>query len=211
MAAVSQTTFSNAFSWMKMYVFLLKFHWSLFLRGPINNISALVQVVAWRRSGDKPLSEPMMVGLPTHICVTRPQWVKMLALSSQRQQSMFTYINAVFIICLITFYFTVKIGKNQSRLARMYSFSSLLSCQSFPRPRQCKPYWQIWQLPSPGCADHCLLWHWSRASQHVHSRMPWSLLYILIFHNMFAFIVVIYDRFSSAAASVWLPCKFSDN
>ena len=32
--------------------------------------------MAWRRSGDKPLSEPMMVRLPTHICVTRPQRVK---------------------------------------------------------------------------------------------------------------------------------------
>ena len=31
MAAVSQTTFSNAFSWMKMYEFWLKFRWSLFL------------------------------------------------------------------------------------------------------------------------------------------------------------------------------------
>ena len=29
----------------------------------------------WRRPGDKPLSEPMMVTLLTHICVTRPQWV----------------------------------------------------------------------------------------------------------------------------------------
>ena len=28
--------------------------------GPINNISALVQIMAWRRIGDKPLSEPMM-------------------------------------------------------------------------------------------------------------------------------------------------------
>ena len=44
-------------------------------RGPINNITTLVQVMAWRRPGDKPLSEPMMVRLPTHICVTRPQWV----------------------------------------------------------------------------------------------------------------------------------------
>ena len=42
----------------------------------INNIPALVQIMAWRRPGDKPLSEPMMVRLPTHICVTRPQWVK---------------------------------------------------------------------------------------------------------------------------------------
>ena len=44
-------------------------------KGPINNIPALVQVMAWRRPGDKPLSEPMMVNLLTHICVTRPQWV----------------------------------------------------------------------------------------------------------------------------------------
>ena len=41
----------------------------------INNISALFQIMAWRRPGDKPLSEPMMVSLLTHICVTRPQWV----------------------------------------------------------------------------------------------------------------------------------------
>ena len=45
------------------------------LKGPNNNIPALVQIKAWRRPGDKPLSEPMMVRLPTHICVTRPQWV----------------------------------------------------------------------------------------------------------------------------------------
>ena len=32
--------------------------------------------MAWRRPGDKPLSEAMMVNLPTYICVTRPQWVK---------------------------------------------------------------------------------------------------------------------------------------
>ena len=41
----------------------------------VNNISALIQIMAWRRSGDKPLSEPMVVSLLTHICVTRPQWV----------------------------------------------------------------------------------------------------------------------------------------
>ena len=44
-------------------------------KGPINNIPPLVQIMAWRRPGDKPLSEPMMVKLPTHICVTGPQWV----------------------------------------------------------------------------------------------------------------------------------------
>ena len=44
-------------------------------RGPINNIPALVQIMAWRWPGEKPLSEPMLVFVPTHICVTRPQWV----------------------------------------------------------------------------------------------------------------------------------------
>ena len=44
-------------------------------KGAINKIPALVQIMAWRRQGDKPLSEPMMVRLPTHICVTRPQCV----------------------------------------------------------------------------------------------------------------------------------------
>ena len=36
-------------------------------KGPINNIPALVQIMAWRRSGNKPLSEPMMVSLLTHV------------------------------------------------------------------------------------------------------------------------------------------------
>ena len=76
MAAISQTTFSSAFSWMKMFNFRSKFHWSLFLRVWLTNIPSLVQIMAWCRPGDRPLSEPMMVSLLPHICVTRPQWVK---------------------------------------------------------------------------------------------------------------------------------------
>ena len=45
----------------------------------IHSIPALVKIMAWCWSGDKPLSEPMMVSLLTHICITRPQWVKSLA------------------------------------------------------------------------------------------------------------------------------------
>ena len=46
--------------------------------GQINNIPSLVQIMAWCRVGDKPLFEPMMVNLVMHICVTRPQWVKVI-------------------------------------------------------------------------------------------------------------------------------------
>ena len=36
----------------------------------INNIPALVQIMAWCRLGNKPLSGPVMVRLLTHICIT---------------------------------------------------------------------------------------------------------------------------------------------
>ena len=36
--------------------------------GPNNNIPALVQLMAWHRPGDKPLTEPMIVRLLMHIC-----------------------------------------------------------------------------------------------------------------------------------------------
>ena len=76
MADIFQTTFSKAFSWIKMFDFRLIFRRSLFPKGPINdNIPALVHIMTWRRSDDKPLYEPMVVSLITHICVTRPQWV----------------------------------------------------------------------------------------------------------------------------------------
>ena len=51
--------------------------WKFDPKGPINNILALVQIMAWCRPGDKTLSEPMMVTLVMHICVTQPQWVNL--------------------------------------------------------------------------------------------------------------------------------------
>ena len=63
-------TFFNENVWIPIKI-SLKF----VSKGRINNIPALVQIMAWRRPGDTPLSEPMLVSLPTHLCVTRPQWV----------------------------------------------------------------------------------------------------------------------------------------
>ena len=54
---------------------LIKISLKFIPKGPINNIPALVQIMAWRRPGDKPLSEPVMIIPLTHKCVTRPQWV----------------------------------------------------------------------------------------------------------------------------------------
>ena len=65
----------------------------------INNIPALVQIMAWRRPGDKPLSEPMMVSLLTYIGVTRPQWFNEMALKIQpfhRREIRFKMLSAQF-------------------------------------------------------------------------------------------------------------------
>ena len=74
MGNMSQTTFSNVLSLMDFFLFRLKF----LPKRRVNNIPALVQMMAWRRLGDKPLLEPMMASLPTHICVSRPQWIIVL-------------------------------------------------------------------------------------------------------------------------------------
>ena len=51
MVAILQTKFSNAFSCMTFFMkILLKFvH-----KGPVHNKPALVQVMPWHRTGDKP-------------------------------------------------------------------------------------------------------------------------------------------------------------
>ena len=70
MDAISQTTFSH-----ENCCILIEFSLKYVRKGPIDNNLDLVQIMAWRRPGDKPLSEPMMISLPMHICFARPQWV----------------------------------------------------------------------------------------------------------------------------------------
>ena len=68
-------------------------------KGTINNIPALVQIMAWRRSGGKPLSEAMMVSLLTHICVTRSQWVK-TDMPCIHISSYISPLNVIFVQCV---------------------------------------------------------------------------------------------------------------
>ena len=69
--AIFKDIFLNENVWIP-----IKFSLKFFPKGPINNIPALVQIMAWRRPSDKPFSERMIVSLPTHICITQPQRIK---------------------------------------------------------------------------------------------------------------------------------------
>ena len=97
--------------------------------------------MAWRRTGDKPLSEPMMVSLPTHICATRPQWVNTLATESENSQHYLISSCKHFHKCdnvrqirhiLFTFLNIWKTQPNSSRLCLplyiRFSFHSATSC-----------------------------------------------------------------------------------
>ena len=61
----SYTTFSSAFSCMRMSKFSLKFQ-RFIPRGLTDNKSALVQIMAWHRTGNKPLSEPTSIKYKTY-------------------------------------------------------------------------------------------------------------------------------------------------
>ena len=72
-------------------------------KGWIDNIAALIQIMAWRRLGDKPLSEPMVINLLTHICVTRTQWV-----NSSADGPVYTYRTWIWITRNIAAFQNVK-------------------------------------------------------------------------------------------------------
>ena len=72
MAAIFRTTYSKAFSWMKIYKFLLRFHWSLFPR------SQLTIFQYWFRlwlGASHAISHYLHQWWLDYICVTRLQWV----------------------------------------------------------------------------------------------------------------------------------------
>ena len=60
---------------MKIYYFRFEMSMKVVPEGPIYNIPALIRKMAWRQSGDRPLSELMMVSLLMHVWITWPQWV----------------------------------------------------------------------------------------------------------------------------------------
>ena len=58
-ANLADDTFRCIFMSEKFYS-LIEISLTFVPKGPIKNDSALVQIMTWRRKGDKPLSEPML-------------------------------------------------------------------------------------------------------------------------------------------------------
>ena len=74
MDAISQTTLSSAFFMNENVKISINISLKFVPKGLINNMPALVPIMAWRRPGNKPLPEPMMVRLDG-LSVSRARWV----------------------------------------------------------------------------------------------------------------------------------------
>ena len=90
MATISQTTFYMHFLDKNVSI-LINISLKSVPKGQIDNIPALVQIMAWRRLCANSLSDSMVVSLLTHICVTRSQWVNSRLLIS------FQYLGQVYL------------------------------------------------------------------------------------------------------------------
>ena len=75
MAAISWTTFSNAFPWMKKYTIWFKIHWSLLLRFQLTINQHWFGLWLGAEQVTSHYLNQWWPSLLKRICVSRPQWV----------------------------------------------------------------------------------------------------------------------------------------
>ena len=88
-------------------------------KDPINNIPALVQIMAWHEPGNKSLSKPMMTTLLTHICLNLSQWVNKMTSLFQKMRCCWT--------CKQAFIWTI-VGLFSSNLYESCSLCEFTHC-----------------------------------------------------------------------------------
>ena len=130
--------------------------------------------MAWHRRGDKPLSEPMMISLLTHICVTRPQWVN----------SLFRKYQSSVLLAIkegnppVTSGFPSQRASNAENVSTSAGFMDLcnhtlyLSFRSFP-PRYAIPLIAEWSICSAG-RRLAALWSWWMYRSSDRNSPPWD-------------------------------------
>ena len=102
--------------------------------------------MAWRRTGDKPLSEPRMESLLTHICVTRPQWVNTLnADPVYVQGTIFTtfvpaHASGIIMHCYIRFFDSYKLLRTIFFVQLTLAEITIEISRNLGAPRVLKPY-----------------------------------------------------------------------
>ena len=76
MAAISQTTFSTTFSWMRSFVFWFQFHWRFFLSVQLTKSHHWFREWLGTEQATSHYLKHCWPSSLTHICRTRGRWVK---------------------------------------------------------------------------------------------------------------------------------------
>ena len=100
MADIFQTTFSNAFSWMKMYKFWLRFHWSLFRRVQLTISHSWFRLWLGTHQATSHYLNQWWSNLLTHVCDTRPQWGKFKSHKMSFAHSLCLTCQILFKLCI---------------------------------------------------------------------------------------------------------------
>ena len=122
-----------------------------FPKSTIDNIPTLVQIMALRRPGDKPWSEPMMFNLLTHICLTWSQWVNQDGLvivaiyhDSLRQIKQNSFEKHIWALNFKDMSWLVFYGLNQHNAYRISSKRCAIWCLVDPGLCCCMIYTEMW-------------------------------------------------------------------
>ena len=119
--------------------------------------------MAWRRPGDKPLSEPMVVRLLTHICVTRPQWVK--ATGPYQRNNTCTLLfksNGIFFLQWqnMVFIFKVQTWNFVCGIRRSFALTmeNMLSVWYTATPGWTSKFGKVWKTRCQNAATRAIIW-----------------------------------------------------
>ena len=116
--------------------------------------------MAWRRPGDKPLSEPMVVSLPTHIWVAWPQWVNWTSDDEYLNPvgSSFPIVSLNFIHLYLLINPNIQHNFIFVRASLRFDWKSLLILLIFfPCSGVCEVYWWLGQFCSIAGWDRSII------------------------------------------------------
>ena len=87
MASISQRPHLQVHLMNEKLGILIQISVQFFSKGLIDNIEALVQVMAWRRTGDKPVPEPVLIQFTDAYMRHKGRWVN---ISNHKQNILYT-------------------------------------------------------------------------------------------------------------------------
>ena len=124
MSVISQTTFSNTFSWMKIYEFRFKFHWSLFPRVQLPLFQHWFRWWAGTEQATSHCLNHCLPSSPMPLCGTKGRWVNIVnrtpTRTIKRDHTCFTRVCKLMIENLYKYLLTISgfSSFNQVRYSR---------------------------------------------------------------------------------------------